>query len=126
MRESAASGDPKDAQIEVLNGKLTGEKLFVPDALVADAIVVVARNGVFVADAKDSGIKTAAMPAMDLTRKLYSVRFDSVPAEKLGNADGLARGWMWRLPAWWGKWAAGCSGPLTTPVDMRRPGSHIV
>src|SRR5437879_2586278 len=68
MLEAAASWDPKDAQIEVLNGKLTGEKLFVPDALVADAIVVVARNGVFVVDATDSGIKTAAMPAMDLTR----------------------------------------------------------
>ena len=120
MLEAAASWDPKDAQIEVLNGKLTGEKLFVPDALVADAIVVVARNGVFVVDAKDSGIKTAAMPAMDLTRKLYSVRFDSVPAEKLGNADGLAKGLDVATAALVGEMVGGMQRTLDTTVEYAK------
>ena len=53
------------------NGKLTGEKLFVTDAAVADFIIVVARNGVFVVDSKAPGLKISPMSGMDLTRKLY-------------------------------------------------------
>ena len=52
MLEAAASWDPADVQLRAANGKLTGEKLFVPDAAVADSIVVVARDGVYVVDAK--------------------------------------------------------------------------
>jgi alkylation response protein AidB-like acyl-CoA dehydrogenase len=90
--EAGASWDPAHLQIGGVNGKLTGDKLFVTDAAVADWIVVVARNGVFLADAKASGIETSPMSGMDLTRKLYSVRFNDTPAERLGNAAGLARG----------------------------------
>jgi alkylation response protein AidB-like acyl-CoA dehydrogenase len=91
MLESGASWDPADARISVVNGRLTGEKLFVPDAAVADCIVVVAHDGVFVVDAKAAGVSIAPMPAMDLTRKLSSVKFDNTPAEKLGGAGSLAR-----------------------------------
>ncbi len=90
MLEATASWDPADAQVEAVNGKLTGEKLFVPDAAVADSIAVVARNGVFIVDAKAPGIQIERIRAMDLTRKLYSVRFDKTPAELLGNPAGLA------------------------------------
>jgi alkylation response protein AidB-like acyl-CoA dehydrogenase len=90
--ESSASWDPADAEIAVVNGKLTGEKLFVPDAAVADFLIVVARNGVFIVDGRAPGIRTTAMPAMDLTRKLYSVKFQDTPAERLGHEAGLARG----------------------------------
>jgi alkylation response protein AidB-like acyl-CoA dehydrogenase len=57
----------------------------------ADFIIVVARDGVFAVDAKASGINIQRMEALDLTRKLYSVRFSGTPAEKLANAAGLAR-----------------------------------
>src|SRR5208282_2089915 len=82
---------PAHVQIMGVNGKLTGEKLFVTDAAVADWIVVVARNGVFLVHAQAPGIKISPMFGMDLTRKLYSVQFNNTPAEKLGDADGLTK-----------------------------------
>ena len=91
MLEAGASWHPADVQMSSASGKLTGEKLFVPDAKVADFLIVVARDGVFVVDAKAAGIEVQPMEAMDLTRKLYSVRFSGTPAERLGDAVGLAR-----------------------------------
>lgn len=92
LLESSASWDPADARIEMSGAKLTGEKLFVSDAAVADSIIVVTREGAYVADAKAPGIKISPMLGMDLTRKLYSVQFKQTPAEKLANPAGLARG----------------------------------
>jgi alkylation response protein AidB-like acyl-CoA dehydrogenase len=74
-----------------VNGKLRGEKVFVTDAAVADWIIVVARNGVFLVDAKASGLRIAPMLGMDLTRKIYSVQFDDTAAEKLGETSGVSR-----------------------------------
>jgi alkylation response protein AidB-like acyl-CoA dehydrogenase len=78
-------------RLSVTNGKLTGEKSFVPDAAVADFIIVVARNGVFVVDPKAPGVKISPMSGMDLTRKLYVVEFSNAPAEPLGDTTGLPR-----------------------------------
>jgi alkylation response protein AidB-like acyl-CoA dehydrogenase len=91
LLEAAASWDLADVQMTAVNGKLKGEKLFVPDAAVADWLIVVARNGVFLVDSKASGVRIVPMLGMDLTRKLYSVRFDNTPAEKLGETQGLSR-----------------------------------
>jgi len=87
--EAAASWNPEDIQITAVNGKLSGEKRFVPDAAVADWILVLARNGVFLVDAKSPSVKILPMSSMDLTRKLYAVRFDGAPTEKLGDLAGL-------------------------------------
>jgi alkylation response protein AidB-like acyl-CoA dehydrogenase len=89
--ETGASWNSADVHIASANGKLTGEKLFVPDAGVADFIIVVARAGIFAVDAKASGLVIQRMEAMDLTRKLYSVRLNATPAEKIGDTAGLAR-----------------------------------
>jgi alkylation response protein AidB-like acyl-CoA dehydrogenase len=78
-------------QLTAANGRLTGEKLFVSDAGVADFILVVARNGVFIVDAKANGLKISPMSGMDLTRKLYAVEFKDTPAEHLGPATNLPR-----------------------------------
>ncbi|MBZ5522649.1 MAG: acyl-CoA/acyl-ACP dehydrogenase [Acidobacteriia bacterium] len=91
LLESAASWNPADVQLAESGGKLTGEKLFVTDAAIASFIVVVARNGVFVVDAKAAGIKIESMSGMDLTRKIYSVKFNNTPAEKLASPENLAR-----------------------------------
>jgi alkylation response protein AidB-like acyl-CoA dehydrogenase len=77
--------------MNAVNGKLKGEKLFVTDAAVADWIIVVARNGVFLVDAKASGVRIAPMLGMDLTRKIYCVQFDDTPAEKLGEVSGVSK-----------------------------------
>jgi alkylation response protein AidB-like acyl-CoA dehydrogenase len=78
-------------RLSVTNGKLTGEKSFVPDAAVADFIIVLARNGVFVVDPRAPGVKISPMSGMDLTRKLYVVEFSNAPAEPLGDTTGLPR-----------------------------------
>ena len=92
MLEASASWDPADVQVRASSGKLTGEKLFVPDAAVAGSIVVVAKDGVYVVGAKAAGVSIAPMSGMDLTRKLYAVTLKDVAGEKLENAAGLARG----------------------------------
>jgi alkylation response protein AidB-like acyl-CoA dehydrogenase len=89
--EAGASWNPHDVQLTGTNGKLTGEKRFVSDAAVADFIIVVARNGVFLVDATASGLKISPMSAMDLTRKLYVVEFKDTSAELLGPNTNLPR-----------------------------------
>lgn len=89
--EAAGSWDPASLQIGVSGSKLTGTKLFVTDAALADFIVVVARDGVFVVEARATGLIIKPMKGMDLTRKIYSVEFKNTPAELLGNASGLAK-----------------------------------
>ena len=89
--EANANWNPRDIQITATNGKLNGEKYFVSDAAIADFIIVVARNGVFVVDAKAPGLKISPMTAMDLTRKLYVVEFHNTPAEEIGATTNLER-----------------------------------
>jgi alkylation response protein AidB-like acyl-CoA dehydrogenase len=62
--------------------KLTGKKLFVSDASVADCIVTVARAGsglvlAFV-DSKAPGVSIKPMPGIDVTRSLSAVEFNDV------------------------------------------------
>ena len=91
LLEAGASWDPVDIQMTVVNGKFKGEKLFVSDAAVADWIIVVAKNGIFLADAKSNGIRVAPMQGMDLTRKLHSVQFDNVSVEKIGETSNIGK-----------------------------------
>jgi alkylation response protein AidB-like acyl-CoA dehydrogenase len=88
--EDAAGWDPTRFQVTAVNGRLSGEKWFVTDAAAADWIVVAASNGVFLVDPKGYGIEIAPMSGMDLTRKLYTLRMNHTPAEKLGDVAGLA------------------------------------
>ena len=77
---------------------LTGKKLFVPDAGVADVIICVARDGNSLAllpvERGTEGVVVNPMPSMDGTRKIYEVSFEGVRVaedDALG-ADGDARG----------------------------------
>ncbi len=87
--EAAGSWDNEGLKISGAGNKLTGTKLFVTDAAVADFIVVVARDGVFVVDAKAPGLRIEPMKGMDLARKIYAVEFKDTPAE------------AWAIPADW-------------------------
>jgi alkylation response protein AidB-like acyl-CoA dehydrogenase len=89
--EAGASWNPWDVQVSAASGKLTGEKLFVSDAVVADFLIVVARDSVFVVDSKARGLKISPMSGMDLTRKLYVVEFNNTPAEEIGSNLKLSR-----------------------------------
>jgi alkylation response protein AidB-like acyl-CoA dehydrogenase len=88
--EAAGSWDPQSLKIAAAGNRLTGTKLFVTDAAVADFIVVVARDGVHAVEAKASGLRIEPMKGMDLGRKIYSVEFNNTPAEMLGHTGGLA------------------------------------
>ncbi len=89
--EDNASWNPDDLRISAsVDGKLTGTKLFVTDAAVADFILVAAHNGVLAVDAKAPGITITPMNGLDLTRKIYSVQFKNTPTEKLGHPEGLS------------------------------------
>ncbi len=80
------------------NFSLTGRKLFVPDAGIADLLICVARDGDSLAllpvERGAEGVIIKPMPSMDGTRKIYEVSFESAAvagADALG-ADGDARG----------------------------------
>ena len=88
--EAAGSWDADSLKISSAGGKLNGQKLFVTDAAVADFIVVVARDGVFVVEAKAPGLHIELMKGMDLARKIYAVEFENTPAERLSDGSGLA------------------------------------
>jgi alkylation response protein AidB-like acyl-CoA dehydrogenase len=118
--EASANWDPAAIQIAGGSGKLTGEKLFVPDAAVADFIIVVARDGVFVVDAKASGMKIAAMEGMDLGRKLYTIQFNNTPAERLGDASALPRAFDVATAALVAEMVGGMQRTLEISVDYAK------
>jgi len=79
---------------------LTGEKFFVPDAHVADAIVVAARTGggsgedgitLLCVPAKEKGVTVTQLKTVDMTRRMCHVKFDNVQADVvIGKENG---GW---------------------------------
>ena len=100
--EEAANWDLDGVRLEATRGNgslsVTGRKLFVPDAGVADLLICVTRVGDSLAllpvERGTDGLGVKPMPSMDGTRKLYEVVFDNVAvadADVLG-ADGDARG----------------------------------
>jgi alkylation response protein AidB-like acyl-CoA dehydrogenase len=89
--EASASWNLRDVQMSATNGKLTGDKFFVSDAAIADFLLVVARDGVFLVRSKARGLKISPMSGIDLTRKLYVVEFRDTPAEKIASNSDLSR-----------------------------------
>jgi alkylation response protein AidB-like acyl-CoA dehydrogenase len=79
---------------------LDGEKVLVPDAAGADFFVVATADGKrHLVDSAAAGVTVTAEPSIDLTRRLYSVRFegvevaagDTMPAEESGYYPVLLR-----------------------------------
>jgi len=78
--------------------KISGSKLFVPDASVADLLICVAKNGddhLLLPVTNDAaGVALNATPSMDATRKLSKVILNDVTVSdsEIFGADGDARG----------------------------------
>jgi alkylation response protein AidB-like acyl-CoA dehydrogenase len=89
--EPKSGWDRAALQLTAKNGRLWGEKLFVPDAGVASTIVVVARDGAYLVDASAPGVTITPMAGMDLTRRLYAVSLTDAAAERLDAVAGLDR-----------------------------------
>jgi alkylation response protein AidB-like acyl-CoA dehydrogenase len=102
-----ASGRFDAGGIELKAGKkggdytLSGEKFFVPDAHVADYIVVAARSSgsdedgvtLLMVPAKHKGVTVTQLKTVDMTRRLCHVKFDEValPGTNLLGKEG--QGW---------------------------------
>ena len=69
------------------SGTLTGEKLFVADAAIADYIVVIGGTSAYLVKRGAPGLSVTPMNGMDLTRKIYAVSFNNTPAAPLPNAS---------------------------------------
>ena len=69
--------------------RLFGEKRMVPDAMVADRIVVTARaaDGPSLFLVERDGVEVTPVLSMDRTRKVADLRLDGAVAERLGEAD---------------------------------------
>ena len=91
LLESSARWDPAAVQMKAIHG----QKLFVPDAGVADFLIVAARDGAELAlhlvDGKADGVHIRPSPAMDATRKLCEVAFCGVKGELLGSGAAAER-----------------------------------
>lgn len=118
--EAEASWELADLHLTAANGKLKGQKLFVPDAAIADWIIVVTRNGVFLVDRQAPGVRVDPMQSMDLTRKLYSVHFDNAPAEKLGETSALSRAWNIATAALTAEMVGGMQRTLDITVEYAK------
>lgn len=79
---------------------LNGEKFFVPDAHVADAIVVAARTGagsgeegitLLCVPAKEKGVTVTQFKTVDMTRRACHVKFDDVQVDTLIGKENA--GW---------------------------------
>lgn len=97
LLEASASWDIDAVRLPAAAGdggiKLSGRKLFVPDASVSDYIITVARLGAEIiicfVDRKTPGVTIRPMPSIDGTRHLYEVEFDDVlvaAEDTMGNS----------------------------------------
>ncbi|HEX3882145.1 MAG TPA: acyl-CoA dehydrogenase [Stellaceae bacterium] len=98
-----AAGVTLGARAERGGFTLSGTKLFVPDAHLADIIVVAARTrdgttledgvSLFVVPRDAAGLAITVMPSIDETRKLCEVRLDNVSVPESALLGELHGGW---------------------------------
>jgi alkylation response protein AidB-like acyl-CoA dehydrogenase len=98
-----ASGITMEARGSAAGFTLSGTKLFVPDAHLADIIVVAARTrdgstledgiSLFVVPKDTQGLRVQLLPSIDETRKLCEVRFDNVTLPQTALLGELHGGW---------------------------------
>jgi alkylation response protein AidB-like acyl-CoA dehydrogenase len=91
LLEGDAAWNIDDLKMGARDERLSGEKLFVADAASADYLVVVGRDAAAIVRRDSPRLAISSMPAMDVTRKLYAVRFDETPSEPLRDPRGLPR-----------------------------------
>jgi alkylation response protein AidB-like acyl-CoA dehydrogenase len=88
MWDEAGGADPERPTLRA-NGGLTGVKIAVPNADVADTLIVTAEGGRhFAVRAQDAVVEPAR--ALDPTRPLFTVRLDGSPGQELSGDFGRA------------------------------------
>jgi alkylation response protein AidB-like acyl-CoA dehydrogenase len=95
LLEDSARWDLDAVRLGIYGCRISGRKLFVPDAASADLLLCAARCGEELAivqiDPRGRGVSIRPMPAMDRTRQLYSIEFDRAAVDVLATgADAEA------------------------------------
>lgn len=80
----------QQATLSVDNGRLTGEKIHVPDAAGAQNVFVTTADGVYLVAAHDSGLTITPQECLDGSRRFARLRFDSVAGRRVGENAQLA------------------------------------
>jgi alkylation response protein AidB-like acyl-CoA dehydrogenase len=118
--EAGASWNVVDLKISATGSKLTGEKLFVSDAAVANFILVAAKDGIYAVDAKAAGMTITPMAGMDMTRKIYAIKFKDTPAEKIGATTNLSKALDIATAALVGEMVGGMQRTLDVTVEYAK------
>src|ERR1700722_17925088 len=118
--EAGANWNLDALKISATGSKINGEKLFVTDAAVANFILVVTKDGVYVVDANAPGMSITPMAGMDMTRKIYAVKFKDTPAEKIGSVSNLSKAFDIATAALVGEMVGGMQRTLDLTVDYAK------
>jgi alkylation response protein AidB-like acyl-CoA dehydrogenase len=92
--DSRSGWAPDQSEVEPANGSLSATKIAVPDAASAAlAVVAGADRRHYLVDLSGDGVRVSAEPALDPTRKLFTLELDGADARSLsgGDPDALAR-----------------------------------
>lgn len=82
----ATVGPLGGSRVVVESGRLHGEIEALPDAAVADVVLVLTEGGgLFAADPTSAGVSVTVRQHVDPTRKLFDVEFDGVAAQRLAS-----------------------------------------
>ncbi|MFT4799900.1 MAG: alkylation response protein AidB-like acyl-CoA dehydrogenase [Candidatus Azotimanducaceae bacterium] len=85
--------------LNVTDNQLSGRAGMVLDAGIAGQLLVIAKNdkglGLYLVVPLAEGVTMAPLEVLDPTRKLYSVQFNCVPAELLGQVNARALQSLW-------------------------------
>jgi alkylation response protein AidB-like acyl-CoA dehydrogenase len=91
MLEESARWNVEGVGMQISGGRISGRKLLVPDAAVADFLLCVTRCGrqlaIAYVPASGEGIAVRPMPSLDRTRPLYAVEFDRTRVEVLCTGE---------------------------------------
>jgi alkylation response protein AidB-like acyl-CoA dehydrogenase len=100
--EERGSFDPAAVTLACDGGRLTGRKLFVKDAHVADHLIVLTRGGggfnLFLLPSDQPGITRSPLESIS-GEKLFHVAFDGVPLAATDLLGAAGRGWERLAPA---------------------------
>ncbi|MFT4102361.1 MAG: acyl-CoA dehydrogenase family protein [Burkholderiaceae bacterium] len=105
------------AQVRVADGRAQGTAEFVPDAQIADILVLAADDGVHVVER--SAVEVTPLPVFDRTRRMARVRFDG-PATRIGDGSRVEHAQAIGLIALAGEQTGGARRILDMTVDYAR------
>jgi len=118
--EAGADWNLADLKISVAGSKISGEKLFVTDAAAATFILVVANDAIYAVNANASGMNIIPMAGMDMTRKIYAIKFDNTPAERIGDVANLPAAFDIATAALVGEMVGGMQRTLDLTVEYAK------